>query len=224
MVRAGGLPDSAVRPSAIIAYRASRVVSHDVNAAPAGAFHWWDIGEYGHVAMAIDRRGWSLMASRHVQESWGDAIGITPVDDYTRKTGARYLGWSYDYAGAEVADVRNGPKPGPSPAPTPGGSVPKTFTEQDGVPGANYYKRLQLFAQRNGYSGPLDGAMGKNSWASVQRGLRAYGYNGPDDGVPGANTYKSIQKVAQRYGYSGPIDGEMGKNSYKAFARFLNTL
>jgi len=71
MVRAGNLPDRSVRESAITAYRASTIVSRDVNA-PPGAFHWWDIGQYGHVAMATDR-GWALMASRNVRESWGDA-------------------------------------------------------------------------------------------------------------------------------------------------------
>lgn len=222
MVRAGNLPDRSVRESAIIAYRASTIVSRDVNAAPPGAFHWWDIGQYGHVAMATDR-GWALMASRNVRESWGDAIGVTPVDDYTSRTGARYLGWSYDYVGSEIADVRR-PAPRP-PGPTPpSGPVPHTSTAVDGVPGNIYYRRLQLFASKNGYTGPLDGQMGKNSWAGVQRGLRQFGYTGPDDGAPGANTYKAMQVAAQRFGYSGPIDGSMGANSYRGFAKFLNTL
>lgn len=55
MVRAGDLPDWAVRPSAISAYRSSKIVSGDYNAAPPGSFHWWDIGADGHVAMATVR-------------------------------------------------------------------------------------------------------------------------------------------------------------------------
>lgn len=223
MVRAGNLPDWAVRPSAIIAYHASKIVSKDYNAAPAGAFHWWDITQYGHVAMAIDRRGWALMASSQLQEVWGDGVGIISIEEYNRRTGARYLGWGYDYAGAEIADVHKR-SPSPSPSPPSDGSVPKTSTERDGIPGTNFYKRMQLFARRNGYNGPIDGQMGRNSWAGVQRGLRAFGYNGPDDGAPGKNTYIAMQRAAQRYGYSGPIDGAMGVNSYKGFARFLNTL
>jgi hypothetical protein len=52
------------------------------------------------------------------------AIGVTPLADYTAKTGGRYLGWSYDYAGAELTDVRKG---GPSPSPS-GSSLPQTTT------------------------------------------------------------------------------------------------
>ncbi len=160
------------------------------------------------------------MASTHVTESWGQAIGVTSVTRYTSVTGARYLGWSYDYAGSEIADVRK-PHPGPSPS----GPVPKTSTANDGIPGVNYYKRQQLFAQRfGGYTGPLDGVLGKNSWIGTQVALRNFGYTGPADGVPGSNTYKAIQRAAQRYGYSGPIDGELGKNSYMGFAKYLNTL
>lgn len=116
MVRAGNLPDSSVCPSAIDAYGKSTVVSFDVYNAPSGAFHWWDIGEYGHVAMATDN-GWAMMASCRVTESWGDCIGVTDVTSYTANTGATYLGWSYDYDEAEIADVRtSGPAPKHVPA------------------------------------------------------------------------------------------------------------
>ena len=134
MVRAGNLPWPC--PSAIECYYKSTIVSHDINSAPSGAFHWWDIGEYGHVAMATDN-GWSMMASCHVTESWGDCIGVTSVSGYTAKTGAKYLGWSYDYNGAEIADVHNHPIP-PSP-------VPRSATEQTGVPDNNYYARQQIY-------------------------------------------------------------------------------
>lgn len=106
MWRAGNLPESSACPSAIDAYHRSSVVSYDYMSAPNGAFHWWDIGSDGHVAMAMPN-GWSMMASCHVEQSWGDCIGTTPVRDYTATTGARYLGWSYDYAGAEIADVHH---------------------------------------------------------------------------------------------------------------------
>jgi len=105
---------------------------------------------------------------------------------------------------------------------------------------------MQLFASRFGYSGailyqvygcistninwrvaagPIDGTMGPNSWAGVQRGLtKQGGYTGPADGAPGPNTYKAMQRIAQKYGYGGPIDGDLGPESYKGFAKFLNTL
>lgn len=105
MVRAGNLPSSSVCPSAIDVYHRSSIISKDIMAAPSGAFHYWDIGQYGHVAMAMPN-GWSMMASCHVTKSWGDCVGSTPVATYTSTVGATYLGWSYDYAGAEIADVR----------------------------------------------------------------------------------------------------------------------
>jgi hypothetical protein len=217
MFRAGALPESSARPTAIAAYHDSSIISMDYNAAPAGAFHWWNIGSDGHVAMALDDAGWALMASAHLQESWGEAIGISSVSFYNSKTGAGYLGWSYDYAGAEIADVHHHP-------PVPPGPLPQSSTAQDGIPGPIYYMRQQLFAQENGYTGPLDGVLGVESWAGTQRGLRAFGYTGPDDGVPGTNTFMAMQRVAARYGYQGPIDGALGPNSYRGFATFLNTL
>lgn len=75
-----------------------------------------------------------------------------------------------------------------------------------------------------GYTGPIDGVLGQQSWAGTQRGLYNYGYTGPDDGVPGENTYKAMQRLASKWGYTGPIDGELGPNSYKGVAKYFNTL
>jgi hypothetical protein len=136
MWRAGNLPDSSACPSAIDAYHKSTIISTNIASAPSGAFHWWDIGADGHVAMATDN-GWAMMASCHVTESWGNCIGATSVAGYTSATGARYLGWSYDYDKAEIADVH---KPVP---PSPG--VPRTSTQETGVPDTNYYKRQQIY-------------------------------------------------------------------------------
>lgn len=219
MFRCSDLPNRSARPSAIQAYRESTIVSGNSLSAPKGAYHWWDIGADGHVAMSIGG-GWALMASSHVTESWGRAIGITSIANYNQITRARYLGWSYDYVGSEIRDVRsNGGGGGGG-----GNGIPQTTTANDGIPGHIYWQRMQLFAQKNGYTGPVDGSMGKNSWIGVQRGLRPFGYTGPIDGVPGSNCYKAMQRVAQRFGYTGPIDGAMGPRSYMGFARFLNTL
>lgn len=138
MWRAGNLPESSACSSAIDAYYRSKVISTDFMTAPNGAFHWWDIGSDGHVAMAMPN-GWSMMASCHVEVSWGDCIGTTSVADYTATTGARYLGWSYDYAGAEIADVHDS-QPGPSPS-----DVPLSDTVNTGVPDTAYYQRQQLY-------------------------------------------------------------------------------
>jgi hypothetical protein len=142
MWRAGNLPESSACPSAIDAYHKSTIISTNIASAPSGAFHWWDIGADGHVAMATDN-GWAMMASCHVTESWGNCIGATSVAGYTSATGARYLGWSYDYDKAEIADVH---KPVP---PSPG--VPHTSTQETGVPDTNYYKRQQIYVSATGF-------------------------------------------------------------------------
>ncbi len=128
MVRAGDLPDWAIRPTAIDAYYSSTIISFDVASAPSGGFHYWDIGTDGHVAMATDH-GWAMMASCRVSESWGDCIGNTDVVSYTAMTGAKYLGWSYDYAGAELTDVRKNVGPGAGKAPTTTAAAPVVAPE-----------------------------------------------------------------------------------------------
>lgn len=156
MWRSGNLPEGANCPSAIDCYRKSHVVSFDYMSAPSGAFHWWDIGSDGHVAMATTG-GWAMMASCHIEESWGDCIGQTPVSHYTSTTGGKYLGWSYDYNNAEIADVH-----GNTPNPT---SLPRSSTQESGVPDTYYYMRQQTYASFYGYTGPIDGELGENSWA-----------------------------------------------------------
>ncbi|RYH16047.1 hypothetical protein EON65_30730 [archaeon] len=214
MWRSGNLPEASACPSAIECYYRSHIISHDVMSAPSGAYHWWDIGSDGHVAMATTN-GWAMMASCHVTESWGNCIGVTSVSSYTSSVGATYLGWSYDYAGAEIADVHSN---------TPSNTIPQSNTVNTGTPDSAYYMRQQVYASHYGYTGPIDGVLGQNSWAGTQRGLRNYGYTGPDDGVPGTNTYMAMQRLASHWGYTGPIDGELGPNSYKGLARYFNTL
>lgn len=218
MWRAGNLPESSACPSAIDAYHRSTIISKDITSAPSGSFHWWDIGTDGHVAMATTN-GWAMMASCHVEVSWGDCIGVASVSDYSKMTGAIYLGWSYDYADAEISDVHSNQPPTPNPS-----GVPLTSTSSTGVPDTNYYKRQQVYAAKFGYTGPIDGVLGENSWAGTQRGLVSYGYTGPDDGVPGTNTYKAMQRLASQWGYTGPVDGDLGPNSYKGLATYFNTL
>ncbi|WNV85273.1 M23 family metallopeptidase [Umezawaea sp. Da 62-37] len=104
-----------------------------------------------------------------------------------------------------------------------GGGLPKTTTEQDGIPGAIMWKRTQNWLRlEQGYTGPIDGAPGTNTYAALQRGVRAYGYTGPIDGVMGTNSWAGVQRLASHWGYTGPIDGVMGPNSWRGFARFVN--
>ncbi len=221
MVRFGGY--SRYAPSAISAYGMSSIVGHDPSAAPVGAYHWWDIGRYGHVGIDLLGGGTTVfMASSHLADSWGTAIGVNSVPGYNAASGARYLGWSTDYIG------QHQPGGGGAACTTPtlpeGCPVPSSNTATSGSPDAWFWMRLQMYAALNGYTGPIDGVLGVQSWAGVQRGMRDYGYTGPDDGVPGVHTYAAMQRLAAAHGYTGPVDGVLGPNSYRGIARYLNTL
>ena len=68
------------------------------------------------------------------------------------------------------------------------------------------------------YNGPVDGALGVNSWKSIPASMHHWaGCTGPIDGVPGTNTYKAMQRYAQLYGYTGPVDGVLGSHSWRYF-------
>ncbi|KFE68940.1 hypothetical protein [Hyalangium minutum] len=218
MWRFGQLPASSARDSAILAYHASTIVSTNPATALTGAFHWWDIGAYGHVGADLNGGGTTVfMATRNLAESWGDAIGVNSVSGYSSRTGARYLGWSMDYAGGRIAG--GGAPPGGG-----GSSLPQTTTEQDGIPGPIYYKRIQTVGQRDfGYTGPIDGITGPNT-EKVRVRITARELNnrgGPrtsaqEDGIPGYIYWTRVQTVGRSFGYTGPIDGNPGPNTYTA--------
>ncbi|ADO71394.1 hypothetical protein [Stigmatella aurantiaca] len=218
MFRFGQLPDSSARDTAYLAYKASTIVSTNPSTALTGAFHWWDIGTAGHVGADLNGGGTAVfMASNHLSASWGTAIGINSVSGYTSASGARYLGWSMDYAGGRIAG--GGAPPGGG-----GGSLPRTTTEDDGIPGPIYYKRIQTVGQRDfGYTGPIDGVTGPNT-EKIRVRITARELNsrgGPrtsaqEDGIPGSIYWTRVQTVGRSFGYTGPIDGIPGPNTYKA--------
>ena len=147
------------------------------------------------------------------------------------------VGWSGGAAGAPGAGSSTGPhchwhlitpdgvRVNPLNYITDSGSsgLPKTSTEDDGVPGPVFYKRMQNWLRITaGYSGPIDGAPGTNTYKALQSAMRAYAYTGPIDGVMGTSSWKAVQRLAAKWGYDGPIDGAMGANSWRGFAAFLN--
>jgi murein DD-endopeptidase len=160
------------------------------------------------------------MASSHLGDSWGTAIGVNSVGAYSAAAGARYLGWSMQYNG-HGQQLSGGGHCGAASVPS-GCTVPATPTSETGVPDGAFTMRLQMYAADHGYTGPIDGAMNAATWIGVQRGLASHGYTGPANGIPGANTYMAFQRVAAEHGYTGPINGVLGPNSYRGFAAFLN--
>ncbi|MFI5784306.1 GH25 family lysozyme [Streptomyces sp. NPDC051640] len=185
---------------------------------------------------ALRTRSWShtVAAGAHLwAASWGPNDGTLHGPP---ELGGRYPDWSaHQYTsvgsvgGAERVDL-NVARPSafdvtePTDPPDPGENpLPKSATEQDGVPGPVMWRRAQNWLRiTSGYTGPIDGVPGPNTYAALQRSLRGWGYTGPIDGVMGPNSWAAVQRLAASHGYTGPIDGAMGPNSWRGFARFLN--
>jgi GH25 family lysozyme M1 (1,4-beta-N-acetylmuramidase)/lysozyme family protein len=205
----------ASRGTAYDAYLASGADNADYSAAPRGAFHWWSDGGAGHVALDLDGGGTRcLMASSQLSGGedfapGGYRIGTQSIARYNSLAGSHYLGWTLDNVGYRMADV-GAPGPGNTPSP-----APYALTADD-------QRVLQTLAQRGGYTGPVDGVMGVNSWKGVQTAVRGFGYTGPIDGVPGTNTYLAIQTLARDGGYTGPVDGVLGPNTIRGVAAWLS--
>lgn len=219
MMRFGGFRTSA--PTAIAAYHASPIASTDFTTAPIGAFHYWSLGTAGHVGVDLLGGGSTVfMASRHLGDSWGTAIGVASVGAYSSASGGRYLGWSMEYNG-HGQTLAGGGRCGAATVAS-GCAVPASTTAETGVPDGAFAMRTQLYARAHGYTGPVDGSLNAATWVGVQRGLAAHGYAGPANGIPATQTYMALQRVAAAHGYGGPVNGVLGPASYRGFATFLN--
>lgn len=84
-----------------------------------------------------------------------------------------------------------------------------------------YCQMQEMGSYYYGYAGPVNGIMGPNSWAAVQRYLKEqWGYLGPTNGIPGVNTYKAMQRAGNSYGwYATPsaVDGTLEARDWKAW-------
>jgi len=87
-------------------------------------------------------------------------------------------------------------------------------TETSGAPSLKMWCKVQAGpAWNNGYTGPVDGVPGVNTWKAIQRWVQDYGYTGPVDGVPGPNTYRGMERFAQV-----TVNGSMSAADWKKFA------
>lgn len=185
--------------------------------ADAGIRIWWAAYGGGPTGKTPDHEP-SLQGSVsrwdiHQFTSSSRVAGYTLDGNYSRLSGDELFGGTTSGGNTKPAGMTR-----------PSASKPtRTSTAADGVPGPVFWALFQVWARENGYTGPIDGKPGTNTWAAIQRGRKQWdGYTGPCDGVPGKNTYKALQRAAQHGGYDGPIDGVLGKNSYKGLATLLN--
>jgi hypothetical protein len=211
--RAGGFEKASNRSAdtASLAYEQTVAIDGPANpnssTAPRGAIHWWTGGD-GHVAIDLDGGGSRLLmasVSAIPLTSAHQALGTLSVAAYrAAHPDLTYRGWTPSYIGQRLADYGTGGTPPPAP-PT---------SASNGL-------ILQKVAKAGGYTGPLDGAPGANTWKGVQQAVKGYGYTGPIDGAPGTNTYMAFQRLAAKGGYTGPIDGGLGANSWKGMQTVL---
>lgn len=87
---------------------------------------------------------------------------------------------------------------------------------------ALYCQMQQMASSGYGYTGPINGTLGVNSWAGVQRYLKAnWNYLGPADGYPGVNTYKAMQRAGNARGWwptPSVVDGTLETRDWQAWA------
>ncbi|MEB0286153.1 GH25 family lysozyme [Cryobacterium sp. 10S3] len=191
-----------------------------------GVRNWWAAyGDRptGHTPdHTPDLRGSISEAHVHQFSSRVQVAGFALDGNYSAHDLAELFGGAASAAGSATASAAPA-------APAAATGIPRTGTEEDGVPGVNYWKRYQVIASRNGYTGKIDGDPGVNSHRGFARFLNSLdfpGYaktNADIDGKPGSVFYTRLQLLAQKNGYTGRIDGDPGVNTYKGVAHYLNT-
>jgi hypothetical protein len=216
--------------SANQAYRASKIVSKDPSKAPGGAYHYWNLSSFGHVAPGTAPSE-CLMPTSHSGSAFTVVnehahLKLVRVFDYDR---AHYLGWSYtNGANSFKLDVPAPMKPATAPI---GHRMPaKTATALNGQPGtqgkSNCWIRVQVLASHGGYKGPWDGKLQVASWLGVQTYLKRLGlYVGDLDGKPKKLTYAALQRWA---GVKNPTITDRWQNiapaNWRAIGKKLNGL
>lgn len=95
-------------------------------------------------------------------------------------------------------------------------------TQTVAQPSTALYCQLQELARLNGYTGPINGVLGVNSWKGIQAYLRdTWGYLGPVNGIPGVNTYKAMQRAGNQLAWwptPSAVDGTLETRDWQAFA------
>jgi len=101
-------------------------------------------------------------------------------------------------------------------------------TYSSGVPTCGFWFGVQgrMASDIGGYTGPINGVMGVNSWKGVQRYLNHWGANLTVDGAPGPATYRALQSWLNTLpgGQRVAVDGQIGPATYRAWAYAIITL
>jgi hypothetical protein len=202
--------------------------------APAGSFVYFDIGRFDHVGFMLNG-GRVFMTGKNIAEEWTqDDAGIQTIAEYCRKTGATYLGWSWQNGGNTVPFTPDAaPAPAPAPAATTWERAPGGETGAPMWPRGELMKRVQralIGKNRLPADYKVDGIGGPLLAKAVQTTLNVSGRNGgvlirdgavksAVDGKLGRYNAYGIQEYARDFGsYTGKQDGDPREGSWAGFA------
>ena len=101
-------------------------------------------------------------------------------------------------------------------------------THLQSPPNTALYCQMPSFGSTwDGYTGPVNGKMGRNSWKAVQRYLQdRWKYKGPINGIPGPYTYRAMQRAGNAWGWYPTPNAEdrtMGSRDWVAWAYHVRT-
>lgn len=85
-------------PSAIKAWNGAKRKFTNPHLAPIGAAHFWEVGQFGHIAIQSRNHGkvWSTDAPHT------DRIGEVNIAWFEKRWGAKYLGWTNEVNGKRI--------------------------------------------------------------------------------------------------------------------------
>lgn len=101
---------------------------------PKGAIGWLSLGKDGHVCFGTG--GGRIGGASRAWSDWGSALGDSTIEAYEKATGAKWIGWGWDFGGqeftgaeaahtaAQTAPASTGTK---KPAPKPTTTTSKEF-------------------------------------------------------------------------------------------------
>lgn len=169
----------------------------------AGAPVYWEVGKFGHVALSV---GDGTVYSNDIRRQ--GKIDRVPISEITQRWGARYRGWTTDYAGRSSLPLAPRAKPVKI-----GGTVSLKAVRKaakadpdrpdgENTPGSVGDVRIVEKALRR--EGLLDrphtdGHFGTSTVAAYRMWQLGLGFDGKDaNGIPGE---QSLSKLGNRYGF-----------------------
>ena len=153
---------------------------------PAGAPVYWAIGEHGHIATSVG-------GGRCVSTDWPrkGQVGECGITELSQRWGARYRGWSRDFAGDPIKGLEKAPAKPAVPVLRRGSSGAFVYTLQ-----TELLRVFPAYAGRIRSNGGPNRIFGPATEAVVREFQKRAGLK--VDGVVGAITLKALERNGVR--------------------------